>query len=83
MLFGLLDIKGGTLIICPSSLISQWINEVKTKLHSRTLDIVQHYGPKRETSPRRLARKNIVITTYTVVMFDQKKCPHTVSIISK
>lgn len=77
-----LAINGGTLIICPASLISQWINEVKTKLNPRNLDVVQHYGPKRETSARRLSKRNIVITTYNVVMSDQKKC-HTVSIISK
>lgn len=78
MYIGFSAIKGGTLIICPSSLISQWENEVKTKLCPRTFDVIQHYGPNRETSPRRLARKDIVITTYHVVMWDQKSHQHTV-----
>jgi SNF2 family DNA or RNA helicase len=71
-------IKGGTLIICPSSLINQWINEIKSKLSPRLLDFVQHYGPNRESSPRRLSRKDVVITTYHVVMWDHKSHQHTV-----
>ncbi|XP_025412191.1 transcription termination factor 2-like isoform X2 [Sipha flava] len=70
-------IKGGTLIICPSSLINQWINEIKSKLSPRLLDFVQHYGPNRESSPRRLSRKDVVITTYHVVMWDHKSHQHT------
>lgn len=62
--------------------MSQWINEIKTKLSPRLLDVVQHYGPSRESSPRRLSRKDIVITTYHVVMWDQKNHPNTVCNIS-
>ncbi|XP_060839686.1 transcription termination factor 2 [Rhopalosiphum padi] len=64
--------KGETLIICPSSLISQWENEVKSKVKPRVLDVVKYHGPNRESSARRLAKKHIVITTYATVMWDQK-----------
>jgi len=37
------------------------------------LDFIQHYGSNRESSARRLARKDIVITTYHVIMWDHKK----------
>lgn len=72
-LLGFSVIKGGTLIICPSSLITQWQREIETKLHPKILDVIQHYGPNKEKSARRLARKDIVITTYNVVMWEQKK----------
>lgn len=42
------------------------------------LDVVQHYGPNRESSARRLARKDVVITTYHVVMWDHKSHKNTV-----
>ncbi|XP_050544348.1 transcription termination factor 2-like isoform X2 [Daktulosphaira vitifoliae] len=70
-------IKGGTLIICPSSLISQWQNEVKNKLRSRMLETVQYYGSNRETSARKLCRMDIVITTYHTVMWDYKSHQNT------
>ncbi|CAI6363749.1 unnamed protein product [Macrosiphum euphorbiae] len=69
--------KGGTLIICPSSLISQWDNEVKSKVKPRVLDVVKYYGPNRESSARRLAKKHIVLTTYHTVMWDQKNHKNT------
>lgn len=53
--------------------MSQWENEVKNKIRPRMLDVVQHYGPNRESSARRLARKDIVISTYNVVMWDHKR----------
>lgn len=70
--------KGGTLIICPSSLISQWDNEVKSKVKPRVLDVIKYYGPNRESSARRLAKKHIVLTTYHTVMWDQKNHKNTV-----
>ncbi|XP_050057902.1 transcription termination factor 2-like isoform X2 [Aphis gossypii] len=64
--------KGGTLIVCPSSLIGQWENELKSKVKPRVLDSIKYYGASREPSARKLAKKHIVITTYNTVMWDQK-----------
>lgn len=60
--------------------MNQWKNEITTKVRSGTIDVTQHYGPNRESSARRLARKDVVITTYHVVMWDQKNHQNTVSI---
>lgn len=64
--------KGGTLIVCPSSLIGQWENEIKSKVKPRVLDAIKYYGASRESSARKLAKKHIVITTYNTVMWDHK-----------
>lgn len=60
--------------------MNQWKNEITTKVRSGTIDVIQHYGPNRESSARRLARKDVVITTYNVVMWDQKNHQDTVSL---
>lgn len=65
-------LRGGTIIICPSSLLNQWQGEVKSKVKSRILEVFKYYGPNRESSARRLACKDIVITTYQTVMWDHK-----------
>ncbi|XP_050421158.1 transcription termination factor 2-like [Adelges cooleyi] len=71
-------IKGGTLVVCPSSLIKQWQNEVKTKLRPRMLEVLEYYGQnRRDTNARKVARVDIVITTYHTVMWDQKNHPNT------
>jgi len=67
-----LAFKGGTLIVCPSSLIGQWENELKSKVKPRVLDAIKYYGASRESSARKLAKKHIVITTYNTVMWDHK-----------
>lgn len=72
-------IKGGTLIICPSSLINQWQNEFKTKVRSGVIKVGLHYGSNRESSARRLAKTDVVITTYHLVMLDYKNHKNTVS----
>jgi len=73
-------IMGGTLVICPASLINQWETEVKTKLKPGLLKVGQYYGTKRSFSAFELAKNDLVITSYHVVMWDHKIQQNTVSI---
>lgn len=41
--------RGGTLVICPASLIDQWSGEVKRRVKRGYLDVEVHHGPKRES----------------------------------
>uniref|UniRef100_A0A1B6E4Y1 Transcription termination factor 2 n=1 Tax=Clastoptera arizonana TaxID=38151 RepID=A0A1B6E4Y1_9HEMI len=59
--------KGNTLVVCPASLIGQWEGEVISKVKHNKLSIEMYHGPKREKKERRLCRRDIVITTYTIV----------------
>ncbi|KAL5242997.1 hypothetical protein ACI65C_010407 [Semiaphis heraclei] len=65
-------IIGGTLVICPASLINQWETEVKTKLKPGLLKVGQYYGVNRNFSALELAENDLVITSYHVVMWDHK-----------
>lgn len=58
---------GGTLVVCPASIMEQWKNEAKNRLSKNLLTVILHHGNKRETMPRRLSKHDMVITTYGVV----------------
>jgi len=45
-----IDYKGGTLVVCPASLIRQWESKVDSKLCRHRLSVCVHHGPNRETS---------------------------------
>jgi SNF2 family DNA or RNA helicase len=54
----------GTLLVVPLALADQWRREIEEKT---TLKAHVHHGPKREKDPVRLARWDVVITTYDTV----------------
>ncbi|XP_053680813.1 transcription termination factor 2 [Anopheles nili] len=58
---------GGTLIVCPASLMRQWEGEVAARVKRNSLDVYVHHGTNRETKPRKLAKYDMVITTYNIV----------------
>lgn len=59
--------KGGTLVVCPASLMGQWEREICKRVKRKTLSVVCYHGPKRETNPRRLSQYDVVITTYNLM----------------
>ncbi|XP_051163895.1 transcription termination factor 2 isoform X2 [Leptopilina boulardi] len=65
--------KGGTLVICPASLLEQWQNEVSTRCKRGVLLVELYHGQKREIVAKRLARNDMVITTYQLVSSEFKK----------
>lgn len=63
---------GGTLVICPASLINQWEHEIKNKLKRHALNVNVFHGPKREYRAKLLARFDVVITTYQIILSESK-----------
>lgn len=48
-----LILSSATLVVAPASLIYQWSNEIKRRCSPRTLKVVMHHGPQRETNPHK------------------------------
>ena len=59
--------EGRTLVICPPSLTRQWEREVKTKVQRGKLRVYVYHGNTRQISEKRLAKFDIVITTYNLI----------------
>ncbi|XP_043252675.1 transcription termination factor 2 isoform X2 [Colletes gigas] len=59
--------KGGTLVVCPASLLSQWENEIRNRCRRSLLSIEVYHGTNREHVPKKLARNDVVITTYNIL----------------
>jgi len=53
-----------TLLVVPLALADQWRREIQEKTNLRPY---VHHGPKREKDPAKLAKWDVVITTYDTV----------------
>ncbi|KAK9068180.1 hypothetical protein SSX86_012291 [Deinandra increscens subsp. villosa] len=64
--------QGGTLIICPMALLSQWKDELETHSEPNSISVFVHYGGDRSTDPRVIAEPTVVLTTYGVLSASYK-----------
>lgn len=62
----------GTLIICPASLVKQWEAEIKDRVKRGALETYVFHGPNREYRAKTLAKYDVVITTYQIVVQELK-----------
>ncbi|CAL9242169.1 unnamed protein product [Arabidopsis halleri] len=59
--------KGGTLIICPMALLSQWKDELETHSKPDTVSVLVYYGGDRTHDAKAIASHDVVLTTYGVL----------------
>ncbi|CAB9523044.1 regulator of chromatin subfamily A member 3-like 1 [Seminavis robusta] len=62
-------VSRGTLVVCPVSLVGQWIEEAKSKLKEPGL-VYAYHGQSRRRDPMLLAKNSIIVTTYEVIASD-------------
>ncbi|KAH0984978.1 hypothetical protein GBA52_012155 [Prunus armeniaca] len=59
---------GGSLIICPMTLLGQWKAEIETHAQPGSLSVYVHYGQSRQKDANFLAQSDVVITSYGVIL---------------
>ncbi|ESQ29335.1 hypothetical protein EUTSA_v10023220mg [Eutrema salsugineum] len=65
----------GTLVVCPTSVLRQWADELRKKVTSEAnLSVLVYHGSSRTKDPQELAKYDVVVTTYSIVsMEDEEK----------
>ncbi|CAI5480101.1 unnamed protein product [Closterium sp. Yama58-4] len=67
-------VQGGTLIVCPMSLLSQWKAECEAHTAPGVLSVMVYYGSqRRDFEARFMAQHDVVITTYGTLQAEYKK----------
>lgn len=61
---------GGTLIVVPLSLLSQWRDEITAHFHPGAVSVYEYYGTSRTKDLALLASHTIVLTTYQTLASD-------------
>ncbi|XP_038712554.1 helicase-like transcription factor CHR28 isoform X2 [Tripterygium wilfordii] len=66
----------GTLVVCPTSVLRQWAEELHNKVTGEAkLSVLVYYGSNRTKDPYELAKYDVVLTTYSIVSMEVPKQP--------
>lgn len=75
----LTGVERGTLVVAPLALIRQWEAEIKEKVtEAHCLSVCVHHGPNRTKRYQDLAKYDVVITTYQILVSDHNHCSDSV-----
>ncbi|XP_019423648.1 PREDICTED: helicase-like transcription factor CHR28 isoform X1 [Lupinus angustifolius] len=68
--------SGGTLVVCPTSVLRQWAEELRNKVTSQAnLSVLVFHGSNRTKDPYEVAKYDVVVTTYSIVGMEVPKQP--------
>ncbi|XP_061355786.1 helicase-like transcription factor CHR28 [Gastrolobium bilobum] len=68
--------SAGTLIVCPTSVLRQWAEELHNKVTSQAnLSVLVYHGSNRTKDPYEVAKYDVVLTTYSIVSMEVPKQP--------
>ncbi|PWA87095.1 SNF2-related, N-terminal domain-containing protein [Artemisia annua] len=70
------SLAAGTLVVCPTSVLRQWNDELQNKvINEANLSVLVYYGVNRTKDPFELAKYDVVLTTYAIVGMEVPKQP--------
>lgn len=68
--------SAGTLVVCPTSVLRQWADELHNKVTRKAnLSVLMYHGSNRTKDPYELAKYDVVLTTYSIVSMEVPKQP--------
>lgn len=68
--------SAGTLIVCPATVLRQWARELQEKVAKKAnLSVLVYHGGTRTKDPAKLAKFDVVLTTYAIVTNEVPKQP--------
>lgn len=66
--------SAGTLVVCPTSVLKQWAQEIRDKVTAKAnLSVLIYHGSNRTKDPDELAKHDVVLTTYSIVSMEVPK----------
>lgn len=66
----------GTLVVCPTSVLRQWDEELRNKVtREASISVLVYHGSNRTKDPEELAKYDVVLTTYSIVSMEVPKQP--------
>ncbi|GLJ36518.1 hypothetical protein SUGI_0733660 [Cryptomeria japonica] len=66
--------SAGTLVVCPTSVLRQWAQEIQDKVTTKAnVSVLVYHGSNRTKDPNELAKYDIVLTTYSIVSLEVPK----------
>ncbi|KQK10005.2 hypothetical protein BRADI_2g51727v3 [Brachypodium distachyon] len=66
--------NAGTLVVCPTSVLRQWAEELRSKVTSKAnLSFLIYHGSNRTKDPNELTKYDVVLTTYSIVSMEVPK----------
>ncbi|GKB57430.1 helicase-like transcription factor CHR28 [Tanacetum coccineum] len=70
------SLAAGTLVVCPTSVLRQWNDELQNKvINEANLSVLVYYGVNRTKDPFELAKYDVILTTYAIVGMEVPKQP--------
>lgn len=64
----------GTLVVCPTSVLRQWAQEIRDKVTSEAdLTVLVYHGSNRIKDPQEIAKYDVVLSTYSIVSMEVPK----------
>ncbi|PSC70181.1 SNF2 family DNA-dependent ATPase [Micractinium conductrix] len=67
-------LMGGTLVVCPTTVLHQWANEIRTKVNPHAgISVHVYHGKGKAVSSQTLSQYAVVLTTYQTMALEAPK----------